>query len=355
MDEGGESEGRAGMGVVGSPDVATMPPLRVHGAVVSGAQQRQALETLLAELVPLALPTGAGFLREVAVLPDPEVAEYINNQLIAARTGTPGHYMPAAHGPRGMAVPVSHGDALDCFVILTATFVGEIDPACPRRYRTVSTLLEELRHCEIYARTWRRRGYVQPTAALVPAPLLDLHTIANKVFDEYAVNRWRVTQLTTTPLFDEGQGLTTCGLPVYPQLAAQLDGSAVKLRQIADAWRRARFADAETWARLVEWAGREIFVPLAYAAGYWGDGHATRNVLSTPRTSAYYREAIMPHWEAILARFSRAYDDDLATADGALTEAVARLRAFLGERGATIDEATGTVTIDDKRAPWKYR
>lgn len=311
------------------------------------------LQALFDELGPRALPTGAAFLRRIDIVPDIAAMSHIN-ALIAAHSGHAGKVTLGSHGPQGVTVPVDAPDGLYCHIVLTESLVQAIDPSHPYGPDLVSTLLEELRHVEYYARTWQRRGFVQPTAQHVDFCLVDLYAIANKLLDEYLVNRWKAQLLGTEALIEGAEGMTTAVI-VYPEpIAAVVERSTAALAMISAAWDTGRTDAGETWHNLLGWLWRAVFEPLTYDAGRRAPWASAEDVLAAPADSAFFRRLVAPYWAAILGQFARAYASD-TEADDALDRVVATLRGFVAALGVSIrPHGNGCwVDIEDRFDSWQ--
>lgn len=328
-------------------------PLFIDQAVGVVPAQLASLRGLLADLGPRALSDGAGALRRIDIVPDQVVAAHID-ALIAAARGPQGTVTLGAHGPRGGAVPIEGADGLSCHIVLTESLAQAIDPAHPASADLVSTLLEELRHVEHYARTWHRRGYVQSTAQHVDRCLIDFHRIANKLLDEYLVNRWKAYLLGTEALIEGADGMTTCAI-VYPEpIADAVERSASTLAGISAAWAAGRADVGPTWHGLLGWLWRAVFEPLTYDAGRRAAWVGTEDILAEPGSSAFYRRQVAPHWITILAQFERACSSD-AESEDALDRIVASLRSFASALGASIRPHGEGCWVDfaDRFASWR--
>jgi hypothetical protein len=332
---------------------------RFHGsifidpAIRIAPEQIDCLRVLLADLGLRALSVGVEALRRVDIMPDHSVATHIN-ALMAAEAEVALTVMLGPHGPRGVAVPIEGANGLGCHIVLTASLVQAIDPAHPASADLVSTVLEELRHVEHYARAWRRRGYVQPTARHVDRCLTDFYRIANKLLDEYLVNRWKTRLLGTEALIEYAGELTTVAI-VYPEpIADVIERSAAGLGRISAAWSRGETDVGPTWDSLTGWLWRSVFEPLTYDAGRRAVFASIDDVLAAPRSSAFYCRHVAPHWEPILAQFERAYANEAETED-ALDRIVASLQSVSSAFGVSIrphDEGCW-VEFDERFASWR--
>jgi len=263
-------------------------------------------------------------LKGVCVIADDALASKIQSL-----TGKP--YQPGSYYPEGVAVPVEQESTFSSTILIRQAFfaLGETMPADAAYLQQISTLVEELYHCQLYHQTWQRRGYISSRSA--DPYSRDLFMTCVQMHDEYAVTRLKNIFFGQYVRVPDAQGQPVPYFIEYGEpLAKFFDQVPYQLRtrdilQIALPMRK----DA-----MLPIAYRFIFEPLVRCAGFLAPippDYPLQAPDNTPEGNTFYREVIASYWIPIKSALETSFDSQFSKAEEELQVISETMDAFLGK------------------------
>jgi hypothetical protein len=295
--------------------------------------QQDAFAALLNELVSITIGADVSYLRAVYIVADGSVEETAN-MIIRDVAGSSRRYTAGPNPASAIAVPVGTTDGFGCYIVLAKHELHSLTSVQRHPHNLTSSLLEELLHVRVYTHAWRRRGTIAP-------PITDrswrddLFVLCTLFHDEYIVGRTKSALMSTTPLVDNGDKMSTCSI-FYPySLAPILQQAHDTLAELVTKAAAGTTPTEQAWSALQAFVYRDIFEPLARDAAF-RDGNTDESPIKhNASENRFYREIIKPFWLAIYKELDRSFSSDLVESDVALDLIGDVLESFLARIGVT--------------------
>ncbi len=295
--------------------------------------RQDAFVSLLRELIPVALGDSVVYLRAVYIVEDNALENTVNTIIrdIAKSTKT---YEAGPNPVGAVAVPVEDTDGLGCYIVFTKKELNQLTSRNHHPLNLVSSILEELLHVRVYARTWQIRGRLWPIASDLTWKE-DLFLLCTRFHDEYIVGRTKAALISTTPLgYHQGQ-MTTFTVFYPDSLAPILRRARNALTQLISTAVAENAPVNTSWITLQAIVYRGIFEPLARDAAF-RDGNIEKSPIEfTATETTFYRNTVETYWLAIHRELDRSFTSDLTEIDIALDRMIDVLESFLAYIGIT--------------------
>ena len=236
------------------------------------------------------------------------IADDALSSTIQSLTGRP--YQLGQYTPPGVAIGVKKENTFSSTILIRQAFFTS-EPL-----QQISTLVEELYHCQLYHQAWQRRGDRDRQNADLYSN--DLFVTCEKMHDEYAVARLKNTFFGEQFSFRNPQGQL---VPFFIEYGETLSKFFDQAKDQIHTDTILRFAPSERKDIMLPFTYRFIFEPLARHAGFLTPiilQFPLRMPDNVPEANAFYREVIAPYWIPIKNALELSFDSQFCEIEAAL-------------------------------------